>query len=83
MPPKPSLKSLLCSDAYKGHKLYPEACQNCESPCVPGKDWLRSLGLPLPVETRDSIYPNAMPDLKTTFHSIGYRRYKSYMSQRK
>lgn len=39
------LRGKLCSltDQYKG--VLPESCQKCESPCAPGKELLKALGM--------------------------------------
>lgn len=72
---KPSLINWLCSDARNGRKLNPTACQTCESPCEYGKQWLVSLGMTLPTETRENpVYPKALPDMRTTPHQI-FKRY--------
>lgn len=83
MPRRPSLTSQLCSAAANGRNLNPTACQNCESPCEYGKEWLRHLGLEQPKEAHDPIFFSSdAPELKTTFKDIYRRRDKSFRAQR-
>lgn len=46
------LRGKLCSltDQYKG--VLPESCQKCESPCTPGKELLKALGMERPAGRR-------------------------------
>lgn len=84
MPRQPKPENQLCDAPRRGKKeLDPSVCQKCISPCVPGKEWLKSMGMQPPKETRElNWYPDAMPDLSSTFHSIITRRYRNYISSR-
>ena len=46
MPRQPKPENQLCDAPRRGKKeLDPSVCQNCISPCVPGKEWLKTLGM--------------------------------------
>ena len=77
------LTSMLCSNAHNGKTLNPSACQTCVSPCAYGKQWLTSLGLPLPEETRGSIfYDSDIPELSTSLRAMFKRRGKNAYARR-
>lgn len=83
MPRKTSLLMQLCSDARNSQGLNPTACQNCESPCEYGKQWLTQMGMQPPKETHDPVFFSSdAPVLKTTFKDIYRRRNKSFFAQR-
>ena len=42
------LRQKLCTEAEEYKGVRPESCKNCESPCQPGKDLLKLLGLDAP-----------------------------------
>lgn len=62
---KMKLESMLCSDAKKGKRLNPSACQTCTSSCEYGIAWLKTLGLEPPkregVDLVDSYNEFQMP----------------------
>lgn len=75
MPRDTSIERNLCDLAVNGRKTYPTVCQHCESPCVYGKQWLKKLGLPLPKETHENLYPKDTPTLSTKPRQILKRNY--------
>ena len=54
------IENQLCSDAHpSGRKFNPSACQTCISPCEPGKQWLRQMGMQVPDRRGEPLYGTA------------------------
>ena len=51
------IENKLCSNARPRPNVYdPGACQTCISPCEPGKQWLRQMGMQEPERRGEPLY---------------------------